>query len=101
MTIGERLREVREYLCVTEADAASRAGVGTADLAAIETGARQPNDLELQRLSRVYGHPTSYFSGVPAAIDAAGRPRLTGDLTDNDRAELDRFTAYLRDTADC
>ena len=102
MTVAGRLREVRDYLCLTLEEAATAAGLEPARLAAIETGEIDPDELELGRLARAYDHPPGYFrtgpTTGPAAV-SAGSPRLIAELTAHDRHELDRFTAFLRDTA--
>ena len=100
MIAGARLREVREYLCLCVAAAAAAAGVDHDAVVAIEAGERRPEELELARLARAYGHPPAYFRDPESpGAPASGVPRLVADLTEHDRDELDRFTAFLRDTA--
>jgi transcriptional regulator with XRE-family HTH domain len=101
MTLGGRLREVREYLCLSVADGAAAAGLDDDELVAIESDALLPDELALHRLAHAYGHPPAYFRQPrpDPAPSGAGVTRLLGDLTEADRAELDRFTEFLRDTA--
>lgn len=103
MTTGRRLRDVREYLCLSPEDVVATTGVSNADLLALEDGAREPDQLVLRRLARAYGYPAAYFRGPADASDTAGVgiARLSGDMSSQDRDELDRFTAFLRDTTDC
>ena len=103
MTTGGRLREVRDYLCLALEDVAAATGVGVDELLALEEDARQPDQLVLRRLARAYGYPPSYFRGHPDAGGSAGVgiARLSGDVSSQDRDELDRFTAFLRDTSGC
>jgi transcriptional regulator with XRE-family HTH domain len=98
--VGARVREVREYVCLSVAAAAEAAGLDPDVVAAIEAGTRQPEELELARLARAYGYPPAYFRNAESpGAPATGVPRLVADLTEHDRNELDRFTAFLRDTA--
>jgi transcriptional regulator with XRE-family HTH domain len=103
MTTGGRLREVREYLCLSPQDVASATGVNDSELVNLEEDDREPDQLVLRRLARAYGYPPSYFSGRTDGGGTArvGIARLSGDMSSHDREELDRFTAFLRDTADC
>jgi transcriptional regulator with XRE-family HTH domain len=102
MTVGERLREVRLYLCLTLDEAGQRSGVHAQLIGAIERGAAEVDELDLQRLARAYGHPAAYFVHGGADRGPAGGPaRLLGDLTEHDTDELDRFVAFLQDSADC
>lgn len=103
MTTGGRLGEVRDYLCLSPEDVAAATGVGVDELLALEDDAREPDQLVLRRLARAYGYPPSYFRGHADAGGSAGVgiARLSGDMSPQDRDEIDRFTAFLRDTADC
>jgi len=100
---GERLAEVRQYLGIGLAQAEAETGIPEAYLTAIETGQRPPDDLELGRLARCYGHPVSYFLRPPDPLDPSAvsvLARLTEGLTEHDRQEALRFAAYLRDASE-
>lgn len=99
---GEVLAEVRQYLRIGLAQAEAETGISGADLTAIETDQRPPDDLELARLARCYGHPAGYFLRPPDPLDPSAvsvLARLTDGLTDHDRQEALRFVAYLRDAS--
>ena len=98
MTTADRLREVRCYLCLAIHEVASETGIARHDLEAIEDGVRSVDDLELKRLADLYEHPAEYFRSPPAVESPAGLLRPHGELTDHDRAELLRFSAYLQAT---
>jgi len=100
VTRGERLREVREYLCLSHDEVHEQTGLDVGALDAIERGVRVIDELELQRVARSYGYPPTYFlhGGVEQA-PAGGPPRLLSDLTEHDQQEVDRFRAFLQDTA--
>lgn len=100
MSIGERLVEVREYLCLTTAEAAAAAGLSFDALASIEDGGREPDELELQRLARSYDYPAAYFREGSTAPAPACLLRGPAELTERDRQEFTRFAAFLHDTSD-
>jgi transcriptional regulator with XRE-family HTH domain len=93
------LREARVYIGMTASEAAASAGVAEDGLASIECGERLPDDLEVQRLARAYGYRTGYFTSEddPLPDDTvAVLARLTRELSERDRAEVERFAEYLR-----
>lgn len=102
MIPGDRLREVREYLCLSRDDVHEQTGLDAGALDAIERGVRGIDELELQRVARIYGYPPAYFLHDGVRREPAGGPtRLLSDLTEHDQHELDRFAAFLQDTAGC
>ena len=103
VTISERLRTARVYVGMSAADVAAGTGIGEDDLAGIEGGTRKVDELELQRLARLYGYSAAYFHGYeePLPDDAVTiLTRLTRELTEPDRQEALRFAAYLRQAPD-
>jgi transcriptional regulator with XRE-family HTH domain len=99
--LRRRLREVREYLNLSQQFVAQQSGLGRTAIADIERGARNVNSLELQRLAKIYRHPVSYFLDENAAIVASSETldalnRAAADLSDEDRAEVLRFAQFLR-----
>lgn len=99
--LGGRLREVREYLGLSQQLVATQTGIPRSAVSDIERGVRKVDSLELKKLSKVYRYPTSYFLGEPddesGAAAALGRAVI--DLTDEDRREVMRFAEYLRYSA--
>jgi transcriptional regulator with XRE-family HTH domain len=100
---NQRLRAVREYVGLGIADAAEAGGLPEHELAAIEDGSTTLDDLVLQRLGRVYGLRTSYFTASEdelrdEAVVVLGR--LAGELAGQDHDEALRFAAYLRHALD-
>ncbi len=96
--LASRLLDARTYLGLSRAFVATESGVTEAALDHIEAGRRTPDELQLRRLSRTYGYPVSYFLGEePQLPDEAVQvlARLTGALQPEDRAEAERFAAYL------
>jgi transcriptional regulator with XRE-family HTH domain len=96
--VGRRLRAARTYLNFAPDYVSRETGVTRARLDEIERGGRAEG-LELKRLARLYGYPTSFFrgaDGVVAEETVQVLTRLGADLTATDRAEIMRFATYLR-----
>ncbi len=96
---ASRLIEAREYLGLAIDHVVSESGLTTNALAEVERGMRAATDLELRRLSRVYGYPASFFRGEAPALDKAELEvvaRWAEELTKSDQAEALRFAEYLR-----
>lgn len=101
--LRRRLREVREYLNLSQQFVAEQAGMNRSAIADIERGARKVDSLELRRMARVYRYPVSYFledDEVPPAsvlqetINALARTAT--ELSDDDRKEVLKFAEFLR-----
>ncbi len=94
-----RLKETREYLGLSQEDAAKAAGLSRVVISAIETGRRKVESVELSALAKAYRQPVGFFleSGADEGSDEIQHlARAARDLTPNDRAELLRFAQYLR-----
>ena len=101
--LGERLREAREYVGLTQDEVAKRLGVPRSALSNIEAGQRKVDALELRTLARLYQRPTAWFTeeGVAAVQPAlpkevAHLARAAASLSSRDREELARFADFLR-----
>src|SRR5262245_57388951 len=100
-TLGERLREAREYLGFSQEEVATFLGVSRSALSNIETGRRKVDALELKKLAGLYKRSVGYFTGEEAegasfGDDVAHLARKVADLSADDRAELGRFADFLR-----
>jgi transcriptional regulator with XRE-family HTH domain len=98
--LADRLRETREFLGLSQQEAASAANLTRLALSAIETGRRRVESVELQALARVYGQPVTYFLESQEA-DAGGQDlrfiaRAAKELSPEDRSELLKFAEFLR-----
>lgn len=98
--LAERLRETREFLGLSQQEAADAAGLTRLAVSAIETGRRKVESVELRALARVYGQPVAYF--LPTS-EAEAPPeevqyiaRAAKELEPDDRAELLRFAQFLK-----
>src|SRR5271155_1633821 len=100
-TLGERLREAREYVGFSQEEVATFLGVPRSALSNIETGQRKVDALELKKLASLYKRPTTHFTGESAEDQAVGEEvahlaRKASELSAEDRAELGRFADFLR-----
>jgi transcriptional regulator with XRE-family HTH domain len=100
VALARRLREVREYLNLSQQFVADQTSIPRSAVSDIERGVRKVDSLELQRLSQLYRYPVSHFLGddETASSDAtlSALARAAGELTDSDRAEVLRFATFLR-----
>jgi transcriptional regulator with XRE-family HTH domain len=99
--LGERLREARKYLGLSQEEVAAYLKVQRTALVDIESGQRRVEAIELTRLAKLYKQPVSYFVGEDTAAAAlppkvAHLARQAAKLSDTDREELGRFVEYLR-----
>ena len=99
--LATRLREVREYLGLSQQYVADKTGIARSAVSDLERGVRKVDSLELRKLARLYMYPVGYFLGEEE-VDEEVRTlaRAVTDLTDNDRAEVVRFAQFLRYSAE-
>lgn len=102
--LGERLREARKYLGFTQGEVAGRLKIGRSALSEVESGVRRIGALELRTLSKLYGHPVSYFLGDETvgselSADLAHLARSASELSKSDKAELMKFADFLKSRA--
>lgn len=101
--LGERLREAREYVGVTQDEVAKHLGVPRSALSNIEAGQRKVDALELRTLAKLYQRPTTWFTGEEQVIEqpalskeVAHLARAAASLSSQDREQLARFADFLR-----
>lgn len=103
--LGERLREAREYLGLSQDEVARHLGIPRTALVNIEAGSRRVEVLELKRLSDLYRQPVTHFTAEEdddsaeageLPPDVAHLARAAKALSAKDREELRRFADYLR-----
>lgn len=100
-TLGERLREAREYLGFSQEEVATFLGVSRSALSLMESGQRKVDALELKKLAGLYKRPVGYFTGAESeetsfGADVKHLARKVAELAPDDRAELARFADFLR-----
>ncbi|MFT3966748.1 MAG: hypothetical protein BGP16_04605 [Sphingobium sp. 66-54] len=98
--IGERLRKAREFLELTQEEAATAVGVSRSALSLIEHGRRKVDSEELTRFAKVYGQSVDALAGVsplpPLPESVKALARAATELSANDRDELLRFAEFLQ-----
>lgn len=60
--IGRRLKEAREYLNLSQEEAASFAKISRSAISLIENGQRKLDSVELMNLAKLYQKPIAYFT---------------------------------------
>jgi transcriptional regulator with XRE-family HTH domain len=100
IALGARLREAREYLGLSQDEAAKAVGIARSAVSLIESGQRTLDALELQKFAQAYGRTTEFFLGEVRSIVADPATehlaRSWGSLTEQDRQELAQFAEFLR-----
>lgn len=95
--LGRRLRQVREYLGLSQQFVTASTGIPRPAISEIERGNRKVDSLELRKLARLYQHPVGFLLGEdtgPAETPAA-LGRALSDMTHEDQEELLKFAQYL------
>jgi len=98
--MGTRLREAREYLGLSQEEAAKAVGLTRSAISLIESGQRKIDALELKKLAELYRRPVIDFTGneevdAPTPERIQHLARAASKLTDSDQAELLRFAEFL------
>lgn len=97
--LGSRLREAREYLGISQEEAAQAADIPRTAISLIESGQRKLDSMELMALAKLYQRPIAYFTDDDFSInldpDAAVFARSYSELSDNDKEELKQFAEFL------
>jgi transcriptional regulator with XRE-family HTH domain len=104
--LGERLRESREFLGLSQQDVAELLRLTRPAVTNIETGKRKVSTLELREFARLYRKPYDWLIGE--STDAAPSEdeltqalyRTTSELSDRDRAQLLRFAQFLSEAGE-
>jgi transcriptional regulator with XRE-family HTH domain len=100
LQMAKRLREAREYLGLSQDDAAAALGISRPAITNIESGTRKVEAVELDKLAQLYGRPVQYFltGDQPAASDARVEflARAINGLSPKDIDEVSRFAEFLK-----
>lgn len=100
--LGARLKEVREYLGLSQQQVAQVTGIARSAISEIEHGRRKVDSLELRKFSKLYKYPVSALlgeqpGGDDGSLDAiSALARAVGDLTEQDMTELLRYAQFLK-----
>jgi transcriptional regulator with XRE-family HTH domain len=109
--IGLRLKEMREYLGLSQDEVAKALKMPRPAVSLIESGERKVDALELKKFADLFQQPVDYFlseksesigaTKEPAHLQRAPRDvaqlaRTATKLSPEDRSELVRFAEFLR-----
>lgn len=99
--LGNRLKEAREYLELSQDEVARILNVPRSAISLIEAGQRRVDAIELKKLSEIYQRSIGHFSGeegiatpIPKTVEHLAR--TAAKLSDRDREELLRFAEFLQ-----
>jgi transcriptional regulator with XRE-family HTH domain len=100
--LGERLREAREYVGLSQEAVANALGIPRPSVSSMESGKRKVSMIELRQLAHLYKRPYAFFLGEEddswGEADEAVKAlfRATKGLSDRDREQVVRFAEFLR-----
>ena len=77
-SLGERLREAREYLGFSQDQVATFLGVSRSALSLMESGQRKVDALELKKLAGLYKRSVGYFTGEQEDASFGSRRQASG-----------------------
>lgn len=97
LAVGRRLKQAREYMGLTEAQVAAYLQTSALSISYLETGGRI-DALELNKLSRLYQRPVSWFlNGEAEAINmAVSLIYKVAELPQSDLEQLALFAEFLK-----
>jgi transcriptional regulator with XRE-family HTH domain len=97
--LGSRLKEMREYLSLSQEEIAQLLQIPRSAISLIENGERKVEALELKKFAEIYQCPIDYFTGGPSekstSPDIAFLAKAAAKLGPKDRGELLRFAQFL------
>ena len=99
LRIGSLLRTTREYLGISQEEAAKAADISRSAMSLIESGQRKLDAVELMELAKLYRKPMAYFTDDDFSIEldpnAAVFARRYFELSESDKKELLQFAEFL------
>ncbi|MNU96242.1 HTH-type transcriptional regulator ImmR [compost metagenome] len=101
--IGNRVREARTYLGLSQEEIGRALGIPRTAVSQIETGQRGLDATELNKLSSLLGRSTDYLTGGADATRSESvsiLARAAEGLSDEDISELQQFAVFLKSRAD-
>ena len=102
LQLAERLRDAREYVGMSQDEAAVALGISRPAITLIESGGRKVEAVELGKLAALYGKDVDWLlSGESQRPDdkVAFLARAIHGLSGNDLEQLQRFSDYLRNSS--
>lgn len=95
--LGQRLRQIREYLGLSQQYVTTATGISRSAISEIERGNRKVDSLELRKFARAYQTSVGRILGDLEASASAfsALERAMVDLTPQDQDEVLRFAEFL------
>lgn len=98
--LAARLKEMREYLKLSQEDVAQMLKIPRSAISLIESGERRVEAVELKRFAEIYQCPLEHLTGGSAGTDKKSKEiayltRAVSKLSQKDRDELLRFAEFL------
>lgn len=97
-TLGDGLREAREFLGLPLDLVAAKLGLAAADIAAMEADGVEPTTEQLDRFVRLYGRPVERLRGAPLDLGLAAEALICGPVppTTEELALVAQFAEFLQ-----
>jgi len=98
--LASRLKEMREYLSLSQEEVAQMLQIPRSAISLLENGERKVDALELKRFAEIYQCPLDYFTGPTGETTNTPREiaflaKAAAKLSSKDREELLRFAQFL------
>jgi transcriptional regulator with XRE-family HTH domain len=95
--LGQRLRQIREYLGLSQQYVTAATGIPRSAISEIERGNRKVDSLELRKFARAYQTSVGRLLGdlEESASAFSALERAMVDLTPQDQDEVLRFAEFL------
>lgn len=96
-SLGQRLRQIREYLGLSQQYVTAATGISRSAISEIERGNRKVDSLELRKFARAYQTSVGRLLGEVEEAEGAfsALERAMVDLTPQDQDEVLRFAEFL------
>lgn len=102
LALGNRLREAREYVALSQEEVAEFLGISRSAVSLAESGKRKVDAIELTKLAKIYQTTIAELTGEvtvpPPMVEHLAREAK--GLTEKDQAELLQFAKFLKSRAD-
>jgi len=102
--IGERLKNAREYLELSQDEVACALGFKRPAISKIENGKRKVDAVELGQFSKLYEQSIESLTGTapdkPLPSNVKALARAATDLSNDDREKLLDFAKFLQNRSD-
>jgi len=103
LALGNRLREAREYVALSQEEVADFLGISRSAVSLAESGKRKVDAIELTKLAKIYQTSVADLTGessgaTPPMVEHLAREAK--GLKEKDQEELLQFAKFLKSRAD-